>query len=351
MIQLIIAGGLCYLAAALVIINRAPPQRPAVTARDRTLKMSLVIVAYNEELSLPLLFETLQQQDRSDCDLTVHLVNDCSTDMTGKLFDRLQQEAPYPVIVHSSSGRRGKVDRLRELLPQLEADVLLFTDADCRLPAGWLQAVRRWFLTEEGILGGAVLSEGGSAFQLLDWLLISGFGEVLSWQGRAQSAFGGNLAIAGSTLKTVEYARTITGDSAEDLQLVQRVLEQSLPVNFRLQPDLLVRTTSLPRQPYLQQKLRWLEGLRYLKPFTKLGLVAFALLQLLTVASVIHLPQSTLLILSVTAGNLLLVGSFCRRVGVAVPWLSTLLYPFYWVTLLVGLVIARFSLPDDWGRR
>jgi glycosyltransferase involved in cell wall biosynthesis len=341
--------GLCYLVLVLYLITRSPSHHKSRTTEQRELAMALVVVAYNEEQTLPRFMDSLQQQNMAGCNLTLHLVDDCSDDDTVEVMREHAQHASFLTQLHTGGTGVGKVGQLRRLLPQLAGDVILLADADCLLPDGWLQKQRQWFQSNSGILGGAILPDSGSAFQLLDWLFISGLGSVYSRADRAQSAFGGNLAIDSDSLQEIDYGNSITSDSAEDLQLVQRALALSIPVNFLLEPQLLVRTSALNWRHYLQQKLRWSKGLRHLKLRAQFGVFAFATLQLLAAISVIQLPQQSLLI-SVTLGNLLLLWSFSNRLAIRLPLVPLLLYPFYWTILLLNLAAGLFYLPDDWKR-
>ncbi len=341
--------GLCYLVLTLFLIVRSASGRRYATAGSGELTMALVVVAYNEEQTLPCFLQSLERQDLTDCNLTLHLVDDYSSDDTVEVMRAYTERVSFETDLHLSETGLGKVNQLRRLLPRLETDVILLADADCILPADWLQKQRQWFLSNRGILSGAVLPSAGSSFQLLDWLFISGLGSTFSGTGQAQSAFGANLAIDSDSLRKIDYSNSITGDSAEDLQLVQRALALNIPVNLHLDPQLLVRTSALPWRRYLQQKLRWLKGISHLRPITKASVVAFVVMQLLAAVSVIQLPHQSLLV-SVTLGNLFLLWSFSNRLNIRLPLIPMLLFPFYWTVLLLNLTLGLFYLPDDWKR-
>jgi glycosyltransferase involved in cell wall biosynthesis len=346
---LLTALGLCYLFLVLFFIFRSRSVPQLATAGQRELTMALVVVAYNEERKLPSFMNSLLNQDMTGCILTLHLVDDCSSDGTLELMREQIKRAHFETELHQSETGLGKVSQLRRLLPQLEDDVILLTDADCLLPYGWIQKQRQWFLSNKGVLGGAILPVIGSAFQRLDWLLISGLGTISTRVDKAQSAFGGNLSIDTESLRKVDYGNSIKGDSAEDLQLVQRALALNIPVNFRLDPQLLVSTSALPWRDYFQQKLRWSKGLLHLRPLTQFAVFALVILQLLAAVSVIQLTPQSLLI-SVTLGNLFLLWSFSNRLAVKLPLVPLLLYPFYWTILLLNMALGVFYLPDDWKR-
>ncbi len=345
---LLVIGALYLL--VVLLLTRSPLRDELHSCSDRELSFDLVVVARDEAERLPRFWQSLLRQERRGCRLTLHLVDDCSRDGTPDWLEKQIADAPFPVRLHRSVTHRGKVAQLRALLPSLTAEVVLLTDADCRLPGGWLQTLRRWYDRETGVLGGGILPEGGSRFHELDWLLLSGWGAALADRGNAQSGFGGNLAIDRRTLTKLDYAATIQGDAAEDVQLVQQARRGGLPVSIRLQPELLVRTAAVGWRRYLQQKRRWLAGFRYLKHAARLGVFAFVALQLIAALSVIHFALFWPLWLTVTSGNLLLAVRFSRQAGSKPPRLQALVYPFYCCCLLAGLAAGAFLLPRDWER-
>jgi glycosyltransferase involved in cell wall biosynthesis len=99
---------------------------------------SVIVCAYNEEQFLPACLSSLLNQTRPPDEIIV--VNNSSTDRTRSVAE----EAGVRVI---DEPRRGLVIARETGRLQAIGDVLVYVDADCRAPAGWLEQVSRAFDT------------------------------------------------------------------------------------------------------------------------------------------------------------------------------------------------------------
>jgi glycosyltransferase involved in cell wall biosynthesis len=130
--------GLGYLMVALKrlpIFRKQHAPIPEVWPR-----LSVVIPACNEADILESAVATLLQQEYPE--LEVILVDDRSTDGTGKIIDRLAHQDPRIRAVHVETlpqGWLGKVHALHRGVAQASGDWLLFTDADVHFAYGTLR--------------------------------------------------------------------------------------------------------------------------------------------------------------------------------------------------------------------
>ena len=103
-------------------------------------RLSVVVPACNEAPQLESAALTLTQQDYPD--LEIVLVDDRSTDNTGKIIDRLACNDPRIQAVHVEtlpSGWLGKVHALHRGVEEASGNWLLFTDADVHFSPGALR--------------------------------------------------------------------------------------------------------------------------------------------------------------------------------------------------------------------
>jgi len=93
--------------------------------------LSVIVPACNEEADIEQAASSLVSQDYPH--LQVILVNDRSTDNTGRIIDRLANDNAYVTAIHINSlpeGWLGKVHALEQGMKQATGDWILITDAD-----------------------------------------------------------------------------------------------------------------------------------------------------------------------------------------------------------------------------
>ncbi len=92
--------------------------------------LSIVIPSHNEELNLPSLVEsldTLRKQEKWNCEIVI--VNDNSTDSTGKVAERLSKKYRNVKVVHRSSNP-GMGNALKEGTSMAKGKIIIWTMAD-----------------------------------------------------------------------------------------------------------------------------------------------------------------------------------------------------------------------------
>jgi cellulose synthase/poly-beta-1,6-N-acetylglucosamine synthase-like glycosyltransferase len=98
--------------------------------------IAVVIAAYNEVDIIPDCLRSIKSASSAPERLTIVLADDGSTDGTADVAESMQQDLSPVTLVVRRCGRGGKNAALRTVLPAVTADIVVFTDADCRLAAG-----------------------------------------------------------------------------------------------------------------------------------------------------------------------------------------------------------------------
>ncbi len=152
--------------------------------------VDVIIAAYNEQDHIAQKLENTLALDYPANMLRIIVVTDGSTDATPDIVRRYAERGV--ILVHQLL-RQGKTAALARALPHLQGEAILFTDANCALPA---QTVRRMVrhLAEPKVggvsgvkrVGQAGTSEGENLYWLYEgWLktLDSRFGSVMGAPG------------------------------------------------------------------------------------------------------------------------------------------------------------------------
>lgn len=131
--------------SSVELLKNLQPQQPLELP-----PLSVIIPACNEGDTLELALTTLLAQDYPG--LEIILVDDRSTDNTGKVVDQMAalDERILPVhITHLPDGWLGKVHALHVATQKARGDWLLFTDADVHFQPGVLRSSVAWCIEQQ----------------------------------------------------------------------------------------------------------------------------------------------------------------------------------------------------------
>src|SRR5688572_2130162 len=99
--------------------------------------LSVVIAARNEKDTLPLLIQSLEQQDYPCDAFEVIIVNDHSTDGTALLAATLP-ECFRMILPDTNAAQSSKKKAIASGVQAAKGDLIVVTDADCIVPKQWL---------------------------------------------------------------------------------------------------------------------------------------------------------------------------------------------------------------------
>ncbi len=133
--------------------------------------ISVIIAARNEAENLPRLLGSLAALDYPRDLFEIVLVSDHSTDNSLEIIAQYKAILPMKIIDFQDSlqGLTGKKAALQKGIETATNDLLVFTDADCEVPTGWLKAISRNFTDKTDYLLSYSLikrTDGGSSFRL-----------------------------------------------------------------------------------------------------------------------------------------------------------------------------------------
>lgn len=327
---LVLAAGagvlvLLWLRRALVEELDGPLEREAdlgtpscATGEDGLIRRSLLLVARNEEERLSALLRDLSALLDEDPALEILLADDASTDGTRALLDAFCLEHGRAELA-AAAPHAGKAAWLVRLVPRARGGLLLFSDADCRLPRRWSLALAAC-MEREGLAaaGGPVLltTEAGdtalNAWQRRLWLLLSGVAAALSRRSARRgspstpSLWGGNLAVDREALERAGGYEACAGAGRnEDLSLVRSLVRAGMPTGLRALPrDLRVRTHPVGVAGSARQLARWAAGLARLAPLHS-AMALLPLAWLTSLALILALRPLMGLVLLLAAGHAL----------------------------------------------
>ncbi len=236
-IQVIMAIGVILPLIFHTLLNRywmgLPPLEPAVTKREKLPRMTVVLPVWNEALVIKGKLADIAAQDYPAEKLDLIVIDSASTDDTLKLTREWLDENPgaFADSVHiiEMLARLGKSAAVVRALEELadDCEVVVFSDAECRISAGSLHRIGRWF-TDPAI--GAVCGclsqnnpEGGDE---------ASYRSIYHWFREGESRRNSTPILEGSIAayrrSALPAAGIVTGANADDSQMGMLVCSNGL---------------------------------------------------------------------------------------------------------------------------
>ena len=238
--------------------------------------MSVVLSAREEEACIGLCLDDLLAQTYPLEDYEVIVVDDGSTDGTAEVVGKAMESGAAVRLLH----RRGRGDRAGSKKAALSlgieaarGEIILTTDADCRLPPTWVRCMVDCFAADVGMVVGFSQSGhpgavGGvrQGWEAVDFLCLMASAAGSAGHGHPMGASGQNLAYRKLAYDQVEGFRRVqhraSGDDVLLLHLIRRltnwrVIFAADPGAFALHPP------SSSWQELLSRRSRWASNAPY----------------------------------------------------------------------------------------
>jgi cellulose synthase/poly-beta-1,6-N-acetylglucosamine synthase-like glycosyltransferase len=244
--------------------KKSPPEKKK---DEISIKVSVIVAARNEEECILDLLNDLDAQDYPSSLFEVLVVDDHSIDHTieiirnsidGRNFDGFK-------LIKNEDGI-GKKAAITAGISKATGDLILLTDADCRLGPDWVSAMVSHFQDEKKmmIFGPVAYFTGEgllNRFQSLEFsgLMASGAGAALA--GRPFMCNGANLAYRKEAfLKVRGYEGNEEFISGDDVFLMHKIKEKygSDAIGVDINRNTIVRTSPAPGfRAFFNQRIRW----------------------------------------------------------------------------------------------
>lgn len=258
--------GLYLLVLAYLIKGWAALKRPDTNGASFTTKVTILIAARNEEERIHYTIEDIIAQDYPRHLVEVIIVDDHSTDCTAEIIGNyaahgiklMQLKADKPLNSY-------KKKAIAEAIAQSTGELMVATDADCRMGPAWLSSVVAYYETHNPVMISSPVTyfEEKTLFELLQTLEFSyliGIGAAFIGNGRASTCNGANLAYRKDVFNEVGGFKGIDDLASGDDELLLQKVAVKYPdrIGFLKNRDAIVYTHAKHTlQEFLQQRRRW----------------------------------------------------------------------------------------------
>lgn len=294
--------------------------------------VSILLAVRNEAWQLAACLDSLLAQQAPEGGFELLIGDDASEDGTGALARAYAQADGRVRVFALQADRRGnlrgKAGVLHALACQARAPFLLCTDADMRLPQGWLMGM--WQAAQQerlGIVTGVTLVQGRgrwAGWQRLEWLHALAGLHLLDRMGIGLTAMGNNMLVRRQAYEQVGGYAAIPFSVAEDFALHRALKAHGWKGTQLLSRQVLGWTQDVPSLGgWIAQRHRWMRGAMALPQPWPILLSGYFLLPIaLLLSGLLGYPSGWwgLGVLWIIRGALLGWAAF--RLEVRSPWIS-----------------------------
>lgn len=245
---------------------RALPEWLPPTGSIPETRITVLIPARNEEAHLGLCLESLLAQNYPPHLYEILVIDDHSTDGTVALVASIRNQEVRCLSL--PKGINGKKQALAAGVAKARGELIVTTDADCRVPPDWLLIIASHFVHHRSVfLAGPVQLSGSrnllQRFQSLDFMgmmLLTGAGFQ---SGRLLLANGANLAYPRAAFERVGgFSGVDHYASGDDVFLLRKMMSGAI-AGFAPPAFLKARTATVHTEAksswrdFFNQRLRW----------------------------------------------------------------------------------------------
>ena len=322
--------------------------------------VSILVPMRNEAKNVRELLDNLLSLEYPEEKMELVIGEDRSTDHTGRLLKEYAKMDPRILIVdidEDIAGLKGKANVIGQLIPYCSGQYYFITDADVRVPAGWIKALLSCNTKSAGVIGGTTVvktTNFWSSLQQMDWLFAQGLLYVAGRIFQVVAVSGTNMMITKSACLKIGGYQNIPYSLTEDIGALTAAKRAGFTGVNILQPE---ATAMIEAQPdwhsLISQRGRWVYGVLRLP----IGIIALLLIRALFLIAVIllawwkiWLAAGAYLFKSVI--NLFLMRKVGLQIGQPVDAKYFLFFEVYWFLMaLAGLWSHLFSSGTEWKGR
>ncbi|MFC2137899.1 glycosyltransferase [Bacteroidota bacterium] len=323
-----------------------------------SIPLSIVIPFRNEKNNIEHIINDIQNQTYSKEDFELILINDHSNDSSVEVINTLELNN-IKIKILNLENDKGKKAALRYGIESSNNDLIVTTDADCRVGKDWLRSIAAYYLKyKPDVIVGPVLYKEGKGFlnhfYNLEFLSLIASGAGAIGISKPIMANGANLIFDKKVYHELNLKNSIaSGDDVFFIHGAKKLYKKS--IRFLKSKDAVVLTNAPKNiQEFIQQRIRWSSKSVYYHDFETL-LVAWVIflfnlmIVLLVIMGILHSFSLLLALMALLAkliidSPLLFMSSkFFKRLDLMKSYLpAQLLYPFYIVTIIfIGIFYKK----------
>ncbi len=235
---------LCY--SIIFIYFRKGLSRLKKSGSAKTLSVSLIVPAHNEEKKLPRLLASLQSQNYPPELTEIILINDRSQDQTLNIMKQFAQQQPnikFITIKNKLPGVAPKKRAIAEAIKQAQHEIIITTDADTTPGKNWIKEMVSSYTENTGMVLGYAPYRTSPPYNTLfhkilalEYFVMGAVTAATSGLGIPLTCNGANLSYKKKLFEQIGgFGNAIKWMSGDDDLLMHRILQKSdQKINYAL---------------------------------------------------------------------------------------------------------------------
>jgi cellulose synthase/poly-beta-1,6-N-acetylglucosamine synthase-like glycosyltransferase len=254
---------LYVLVVAYLIKGWAALKRPDIQGASFSTKVTILIAARNEAQRIHFTIDDIIAQDYPKHLTEVIIVDDHSTDNTADIIKSYASQGIRLLQLNEDKPLNSyKKKAIAEAISLSQGELMVATDADCRMGAKWLSSVVGYYETHSPVMISSPVTyfEETSLFermQTLEFSYLIGIGAAFIGNGRASTCNGANLAYRKDVFYEVGGFKGIDDLASGDDELLLQKVAETYPsrIGFLKEHEAVVYTHAKHTlQEFLQQR-------------------------------------------------------------------------------------------------
>jgi cellulose synthase/poly-beta-1,6-N-acetylglucosamine synthase-like glycosyltransferase len=229
--------------------------------------ISVIIPARNEAKNIAAVLKDILSQYYPTHLMEIIVVDDHSEDATAEIVKTFHG-VKLISLCNFTEGKKLNAYKKKAIeiaIAQSKGELILTTDADCKMNAYWLLSIVQYYeMTHPQLIASPVtfspVHSWFDRFQSLDFMTMQGITGAVAQSQSGTMCNGANLAYAKSAFEAVNGFKDIDDIASGDDMLLMYKIEKKFPsqTTFLKCKEALVSTETMPTfRAFLQQRIRW----------------------------------------------------------------------------------------------
>ena len=241
-------------------------KRPRIGGGNPVTKVTILIAARNEEARINYTIDDLLAQDYPKHLTEIIIVDDHSTDRTADIIRSYEDRGIKLLQLNEDKPLNSyKKKAIAQAISLSSGELMVATDADCRMGTKWLSSIVTCFETSDSVMISSPVAyfEEKSLFeymQTLEFAYLIGIGAAFIGNGKASTCNGANLAYRKDVFYEVGGFKGIDDLASGDDELLLQKVAERFPgrIGFLKSREAIVFTHAKHTlNEFLQQRRRW----------------------------------------------------------------------------------------------